>query len=329
MLRLHLTPADMVRVRVVVLGPLAECQMSLAALQERGAGAPLGGWRADSLRRLSADARAFARAAATPWGHLDLYTLVGPVGDVAEGVDRLLTHGAGLRAELSFYPPKFSKQFPPWLLDGFDGRRDASRRLADAVTAAYESTVAPYWSRIQALLTTEQSAAGQLLTRHGVHGLLESLRPWARWEPPVLEIAYRTWSGRETYHLSGDGIALAPSFFCRRPQVYLPAEGGEILVVHPVAREPLVTAQVLRQAGEGPGKALAALLGRTRAAVLEVVQEGATTGEIAGRLGVAPATASEHTGALRAAGLLTSHREGQRVRHSLTPLGLGLLQGAG
>ncbi|MET7378423.1 winged helix-turn-helix domain-containing protein [Streptomyces sp. NPDC005526] len=329
MLRLHLTPADMVRVRVVVLGPLAECQMSLGALQERGADAPLGGWRAASLRRLSPDARTLARGVATPRGHLDLYTLLGPVGDVAEGVDRLLTRGAGLREELSSHPPKFAKLFPAWVLEGFDGRRDASRRLADALTSAYESTVAPYWSRIQSLLTTEQSAAGQLLTRHGVHGLLESLRPWARWDPPFLEIAYTSWSGRDTYHLSGDGIVLAPSFFCRRPQVYQPAGGGEMLIVHPVVREPLAAAQVLRQAGEGPGRALAALLGRTRAAVLEIVQEGATTGEIAGRLGVAPATASEHTGALRAAGLLTSHREGQRVRHSLTPLGLGLLQGAG
>ncbi|MEU6284601.1 metalloregulator ArsR/SmtB family transcription factor [Streptomyces sp. NPDC047028] len=62
-------------------------------------------------------------------------------------------------------------------------------------------------------------------------------------------------------------------------------------------------------------------------AVLELTRDGTTTGDLAHRLGVAPATASGHLGVLRSAGLITSRREGQRVWHTITPLGTSLATG--
>jgi DNA-binding transcriptional ArsR family regulator len=70
---------------------------------------------------------------------------------------------------------------------------------------------------------------------------------------------------------------------------------------------------------------LAALLGRTRAAVLEAAVLGCTTGELSRRLDISPASASEHTAVLRKARLLTSRRNGPAVHHRPTPLGLTLL----
>lgn len=69
---------------------------------------------------------------------------------------------------------------------------------------------------------------------------------------------------------------------------------------------------------------LGALLGRTRAAVLELLTHQHTTSEVAAELGISAASASEHTSTLRAAGLVATERNGKSVRHTCTPLGLRL-----
>jgi DNA-binding MarR family transcriptional regulator len=61
--------------------------------------------------------------------------------------------------------------------------------------------------------------------------------------------------------------------------------------------------------------------------VLEVAADGGSTGEIARRLRISPAAASQHTTVLRNAGLLVSHRHRNTVRHTLTPLGRAMLNG--
>jgi DNA-binding transcriptional ArsR family regulator len=91
------------------------------------------------------------------------------------------------------------------------------------------------------------------------------------------------------------------------------------VLVYP-ARQP----EVARPA---PGRVVA-LLGRTRAGVLHSVRAPSTTGEIARRLLVSAATASEHMTVLRDAGLVTSQRYANSVLHALTPLGSALLNGA-
>jgi DNA-binding transcriptional ArsR family regulator len=72
---------------------------------------------------------------------------------------------------------------------------------------------------------------------------------------------------------------------------------------------------------------LAGLLGPTRAAVLAALAGGSTTGEVARRLRISPAGASQHATVLRRAGLILSTRRGNNVLHTLTPLGTALLDG--
>ncbi|WP_230860457.1 winged helix-turn-helix domain-containing protein [Actinoplanes aureus] len=76
----------------------------------------------------------------------------------------------------------------------------------------------------------------------------------------------------------------------------------------------------------GPS-ALASLIGRTRARVLAEIGAagGHTTTEIARRLLISPASASEHAYALRAAGLISTERAGVCVEHRITRLGRALL----
>jgi DNA-binding MarR family transcriptional regulator len=69
------------------------------------------------------------------------------------------------------------------------------------------------------------------------------------------------------------------------------------------------------------------LLGRTRTVVLTTIAEnqGCSTKELAARAGITPASASEHATLLREAGLIRSPGHRNSVLHSLTPLGLALL----
>jgi DNA-binding transcriptional ArsR family regulator len=79
--------------------------------------------------------------------------------------------------------------------------------------------------------------------------------------------------------------------------------------------------------GEADRQALPTLLGHTRARVLAALGHTATTGELARLLRVSPASASQHVHALAAADLVRSHRTGNRVLHSLAPLGTALHRG--
>jgi DNA-binding transcriptional ArsR family regulator len=72
--------------------------------------------------------------------------------------------------------------------------------------------------------------------------------------------------------------------------------------------------------------ALARLVGRTRAAVLFAARTRPTTSELAQRVGISAASASEHATVLREAGLITTHRHRNTVRHTLTRIGVDLLR---
>jgi DNA-binding transcriptional ArsR family regulator len=150
----------------------------------------------------------------------------------------------------------------------------------------------------------------------GVHGLLSSLRPLMQWRPPVLEVQYPV---HRDLHLDGRGLRLGPSYFCRSLPVALADPDLPPTLVYPVHHDDGWRHQPA-------GSALTALLGATRYAVLAAIGHGASTTELAGRLGVAPSSVSRHTSALRQAGILTTHRHGPSVLHTITPVGAALLR---
>ncbi|MER5640654.1 winged helix-turn-helix domain-containing protein [Kitasatospora sp. NPDC002227] len=85
-----------------------------------------------------------------------------------------------------------------------------------------------------------------------------------------------------------------------------------------------------RTPADGVPGPLVALLGRTRAAVLEFVARhpGCTTGELADGLHVGPSGASQHATILRAAGLITTLRQRNTALHTPTAAALALLNSA-
>jgi DNA-binding transcriptional ArsR family regulator len=62
--------------------------------------------------------------------------------------------------------------------------------------------------------------------------------------------------------------------------------------------------------------------------VLKGISIGAcSTSELAARVGISMASASEHARILHDTGLVTTHRIGSSVRHSLNPVGADVLSG--
>ena len=111
-------------------------------------------------------------------------------------------------------------------------------------------------------------------------------------------------------------MTLLPSYLLAQP-VFADVGDGPLMIGYPIERN--------RQELTGR-RPLADLLGRTRAAVLGAVNGGRNTTDLAQTVGTSIASASEHAAVLRSAGLISTHRTGPAVLHSLTPLGESLLR---
>ena len=213
------------------------------------------------------------------------------------------------------------------LLEQPSGPTDSpQRKRATATVLEFcQAAVLPYWSRSRNRLELERVARGRIVITKGVEHMLATLHPTVRWQPPVLEVPAK--EGADI-HLDGRGLLLCPSaFLVDRPCVILDLEqdAGPPTLVFSL---PLTTAAVATLCGapELKDHALSALVGHTRAAALQVLADSCTTGELAQRLNISSAGASQHATVLREAGLITTCRNRNTVLHSLTPLGVALLQ---
>ncbi|UQW99265.1 winged helix-turn-helix domain-containing protein [Streptomyces sp. RerS4] len=336
-LRVHFTVEDLAQVQVTVLGPLAETQLSLQTVQRRDRAALFGGWRARTGPQIGADGRETARFLSSSAGGLvDLFTLVGAVGCMDEGIERLISASdRRLHAEFSVLP-RASTRRAPWLAEAMDGDPRTVRRMAVALQGWNRVAVDPYWGRIDQHLVGEVARRGRLMVQGGAGALLDSLRPMAVWQPPVLEIpGYRPLIHPEAdFHLGGRPFILAPSVFCGPvPQLFASPQAETVVMVYPALNNPVHAAALwasptdMRQVDAPVPPTLSALLGRTRAIVLCVIADhpACTTTQLAQLAGISPASASEHATTLRSAGLTTLTRQRKVALHTLTHLGLTLL----
>lgn len=219
---------------------------------------------------------------------------------------------------------------PRRLRDFMEGDTAHLPRLLGELRGYHRAAVEPYWSHIQAQIEAERAARGRALLDGGADELLASLPPMLRWRAPVLECDYPV---DRDVRLRGRGLLLQPSFFCRRTAVTLHDPELPPVLVYPAAAEP--------SSAQGGGEAarpaeerrrhrqhtLGKLVGHTRSVVLQAIGDGATTSELARRAGVSLASASQHAGVMREAGLVTTLRMGNAVLHTVTPLGAALLKG--
>ncbi|GGU13249.1 transcriptional regulator [Lentzea flava] len=323
MLRIHFSAGDLERTQVAErVDPLWEMVFSRLRLTEGNSGLLLQPWLRDVRRNGDRQViRSGVRllAVLSPLGPYFPDFLTPPEG--ADGLTAALdairaTPRARLRTEFRMLADV--SPTPGWtrpLAEGCDG---ALTELTDALARYHAAVIEPYSAVIDEAIETDRlhrsGAAGS------VEGLLHGMWPLMNWRPPVLEVQYAC---DRDLHLNGRGLRLVPSYFCRRTPVAFADPGLPPTLVYPVHHD--WTWQRQLTSGRRQEGSLAALLGTTRSAVLAAVGAGATTTELAQRLGASPSAVSRHTAVLREAGLLTTEREGMSVLHQRTLLGSALL----
>jgi DNA-binding transcriptional ArsR family regulator len=200
------------------------------------------------------------------------------------------------------------------------------QQVAAVVQEFHRLVIVPRWRRIRGYLEAEREVRARIMTTGGIGRLLTTVHPQAQWQAPVLELPLERHS---EVRLGGRGLLLTPSLF-------LSSRSCVLVEAHGRARRPVLVfptppdragAKLLWESDAQGQQALSALIGRTRAAILDALTESQTTGELAGRLGITAAGISQHTSVLRRAGLITTRRNRNMALHNLTALGVALLDG--
>jgi DNA-binding transcriptional ArsR family regulator len=199
---------------------------------------------------------------------------------------------------------------------------EPERGLEDltAVMADYfERAIAPWWPEIRAALEADILHRARRLTAGGAIEVFEDLHPEVHWRDGALEVD-RPYD--QEVDLRGRGLLLVPAAFAW-PRVFAmtdePWQPGLIYTPRGIG-----TLWAPNEGGDGD--ALAALLGRRRAAILATLGTPGATSDLARRLGASPAGVNEHLGVLRRAGLVRAARAGRRVLYERTPMGDALLR---
>ncbi|WP_233521701.1 ArsR/SmtB family transcription factor [Streptomyces triticagri] len=315
-MRIHFTAEDLARTQVADgADPLWETVLSLHSLQERCPDPVLAGRRTAALTR----PLSMLLPLVPPRGYFpDFLTPGAGTAGLDAGLDAVLsTPRARLRTELTRLTGR--NRPAPWTRSLADGEPGSLRRLAGSLREYHNTALGPQWARITRRTATDRALRLHALWQGGAEAMLRTYGPSMRWQSPVLEVDYPV---DRDLHLDGRGLLLVPSYFCKGPVALADQDLPPVLVY-------AASADGKQGVPEPPASlnpCLAKLIGHTRAAVLEALSSDCTTTELAQRAGVALSTASEHATVLRSAGLVSSVRQRNVVRHALTPLGTALLR---
>jgi DNA-binding transcriptional ArsR family regulator len=315
-LRFHLTSDDLARVRVASQpDPLWEVLLSVHLLGKRDGALVFDRWRRRTRPGLNPAMRPLFELAPPSGYSADFLTPPHAGGDV----------GAAIETVLSTPRPRLRDHIDR-LAGPVDsvgalrtGQPSALRRLGKALADYHRLGVGPYWKEIDDGLCAERARLARAFLDGGTERALAALRPFAVWEPPVLSLPGHP-EDRDV-HLDGRGFTLLPAFFCWRAPTTLEDPDSPQVLVYPIQHD---LDWLTRD--HTTTRPLGALIGRTRAEVMEVLAEAPlTTSDLARQAKISPASASEHATVLRDAGLLLSRRHRNCVYHALTRLGSELL----
>ncbi|MCW2879327.1 MAG: hypothetical protein JWQ95_3427 [Sphaerisporangium sp.] len=323
-LRIHFTGEDLARTRIAPeCDVLWEVTLSLYRLCRREHAVVFRQWKKEALAKAPA-ATGVLTTLVPPRGYsVDFLTPRAEPGSVAAGIEALRgTARERLRMDLSELSMRHpNRRLPGWIGDLARGESEPLGAVADAAGAYFDACLSPYWPRIRAQVAQERARRLRMLSEGGWHVIFSTLHPSAQWSFPTLELAY---PADHDIHLNGRGLVLQPSFFCRQTPITLRDPDLPPVLVYPIEHD-LIWAH-----GDSPDRhpTLTNLLGPTRAQVLETIGHGdCTTGELGRQLDIPTSTASRQATTLREAGLVSSHRFGQAVIHTITELGTALLNG--
>ncbi|MEV5338867.1 winged helix-turn-helix domain-containing protein [Streptomyces sp. NPDC052676] len=319
MIRVHFTADDFARVRFAPRpSPVPELHAALMMLAAPHREPLFGRWRHRLLRTLPGAVEPLADL--MPDGVAPAFLDV--LGDTPDEGFALIRAARPEFVRAGIEQVYARRPAPPWIRALHGGDAAAWRTLGRAQRAAYETVLAPVWSRVQDLHRAEFTRHALAVAERGLGTALTRLAPGSRLRDGVWEWPRPDGSGVREVRLDGRGLILRPTFHWTCGPLVQDLPGRPVaLAYHAASGLPLAPEDGVR------GDALAGVLGSTRLAVLRSLDGARTTTELARRVGVSNATASAHASALRAAGLITTTRTGRSVHHTRTALAELLLNG--
>lgn len=301
--QLHLSAEDIGRVSIAPQADaMTELLISAQFLVRGRVPEPLGSQMRSGLTARSAP---LLRLAATPGFEPENLTSGGYLG-FSDGLDELLSRPS--RDLLAALDPVRTQ---PWVRHTSDPRRV----LAAMISSYHHEVFERINEHAAARVAADRAVRADSMATGGVERVLSTLHPMITWSTPMLSWYWQCASGDPVQiYLNGRGLRLVPSYywFSQRPG-WIDRQGAPIELIYAASSGISASPQDV-----------AAALGRTRAAVLGAVRSGATTTQVAQRIGISLASASQHATVLRNAGFVTKTRRGRSVVHTLTPLGQSL-----
>ena len=331
MIEMVLSPVDLGRVRFAH-SPVRELVASLRTLHDPRRAQVYGKWLAGARSRLAgpagADLDPDLLAALSPvgphawnflappltvqWGHLD---------------DELAVIAAtppqAVRAELAAHGPR--GEVPEKLRPLHDNPEAELPRVVEQMARYWDAAVAPAWPQVRALVMSDLFFRLEQFATDGLAAVFGQLHPEVRLEGDRLTVDKKHHCVHR-YDVSGAGLLLVPCAFTWPTLVVACCDAEQPSLTYPPRG---VAALGVPDAVAGQAEPLAALLGRTRAAILATLATPTTTTHLARVFDVSPAAISQHLKVLKDSGLAEARRRGRVVLYQRTAAASALLAAGG
>jgi DNA-binding transcriptional ArsR family regulator len=316
-IRIHLTPADLARVRFAAHPvPVQEMNAALIMLTSpRHAPLLFGRWRSRAMRTLPATASPLRDLVPARHAPAFLDSVDASLDACFEGMRA--SDPAWVSGELELAYASAAGKAPTWIRELHRGAHEAWQPVFRAGRAAFDALLAPVWPLVQDLHRAEFARYAAATARFGIGHALTLAVPGSRLIDGVWEFGGTDADPGREVRPDGRGLLLLPTFHWTGGPLVSDIPGRIVTVTFPAGPGiPLPPS-----AGITSEDALADVLGRTRLRILMLSADGSNTSGLARGLGLSAATVSAHTAALRAAGLITSVRDGKAVIHRRSALG--------
>lgn len=325
MLRVDLSVGDLADTHFAI-SPLFETVAALRVLRDPGRHAFHLPWVRWAQAALEAEPLALPRLwplLVEPW-HQPEVLLPAPATRLPSLAEELKRLQAMTRPQLQGSLERVFGDRPPDAARALLGRpKRELERLANELTAAFDRLLAPHWSRMRALLEADIVHRARALAEVGAARMFAELHSRLAWKADHLVLLDPTpgKGATQAVRLGPGGLVLVPSVFIW-PELYIKSR----TVTRTTIRYPVRGIGVLwDDAAQPTSVGLTRLLGRRRAEILELLQTPQGTGQLARRLGVSDAAASQHVSVLRQAGLVTTTELGRHRLHATSGLGQRLI----
>jgi hypothetical protein len=154
-----------------------------------------GHWRRETGQRLRRDRRA-SHALGT------LRTIIPASGYIPDFLMPRVTGGcleAGLESLRATPHDRLAKELtrfagtwpvPGWMRGPHEPAASSLKLVSDALRASFRALLEPSWRHVRSAVVDDVSVRTRAMLDGGTAALLECLRPFARWNPPYLDVDY-------------------------------------------------------------------------------------------------------------------------------------------